>query len=208
MFSLFVQKLSEKHSRGWFRGKPSPASTAGRCVLPSQLWWCCSCREAESQEMQGLSWKHRNHLGPQWGLGEFDFWSKSKHVFTTFIICIVCTNYFVGLSLYTGLEWGNLLSKRRARKYVCYIFISYRHLELLLHPSGRKHRQNSSLCELKTAAIATAAQNLDKFFCQIEAKPSGLWNIWKQQLSVNVKVPSSLHVSVLPVPTGLPAAQP
>lgn len=116
MFSSFVRELSEQHSQGWLRGKPSPASTAGHCVLPSQLWWCCSCSETGSQEMQGLSWKQGNHLGSQWGLGEFDLCSKSKLVFTAFIICIACTNYLVVLRLCTRQKWGILLPKKRARK--------------------------------------------------------------------------------------------
>lgn len=48
----------------------------------------CTCRETESQEMQGLSWKQGNHLGSQWGQGEFDLWSKSGHAFTLFVISV------------------------------------------------------------------------------------------------------------------------
>lgn len=56
-------------------------SCDGDAVLQLQEDW-------ESQEMQGLSWKQGNHLGFQWGLGEFDLWSKSRQAFTLFMISV------------------------------------------------------------------------------------------------------------------------
>lgn len=163
---------------------------------------CLHSWDGESQEVQGLSWKLGDHLG------KFDLWSKSKHVFIASIICISCLNYLVGLSLCSRQEWVILLPKKRARKYVYYILISYGHLEPLLHPAGSKYRWNSSLCELKTAAITTATQNLDKFFARLRQKHLDRGRGGNRSSMLVLKVPSSLNVCVVHVPTGLPAARP
>lgn len=144
-----------------------PLCVAFTAVMVLQLQGGWKPRNAGSLLEQG------NHLGSQWGLGEFDLWSKSKYVFTTSMICIACTNYLVDLSLCTRQEWVIQLPKKRARKYVYHILFSYGHLELLLHTVGSKHRWNSSLCELKTAAIITATQNLGKFFARLRQKHLG-----------------------------------
>lgn len=117
MLSSFVPELSESAHRD---------GSVGSTALPAQLATVCCLHswDGESQVVQGLSWKLGDDLGSQWGLGEFDLWSKSKHAFTASIICISCLNYLVGLSLCTRREWVILLPKKRARKYVYYILIS------------------------------------------------------------------------------------
>lgn len=92
VLSSFVQELSQQRSQGWvalWEAQPCQHSRP-RCVAftAAMVMLRCSCRETESQEMQGLSWEQGNHLGSQWGLGEFDLWSKSRHAFTLFVISV------------------------------------------------------------------------------------------------------------------------
>lgn len=103
----------------------------------------CCC-----QGMEHLSWKQGNHLGSQWGLGELDLWSKSRHIFTLFMIsvpvCITCT-IILWVWIFVLNRNEKLYSPREGlANTVNSILVFYGHLVLCLHQAGSRDRGNSS----------------------------------------------------------------